>query len=184
MSKNPVLIGVTGASGSIYARRLAEELVAMGIRVELIATEAGQQVLRYENESELLEIVDEVHDIKNFFSAPASGTSRYLAMVILPCSMGTLGKLAHGIGDNLLTRAGDVFLKERRKLVIVGREMPYNEFHLENMTRLSKAGAVMMSASPFFYYQPKTIDELVDTVVGKVLDQLDIEHKLYKPWMQ
>lgn len=180
----PYLIGVTGASGSIYARRLAEELKKKGHVVELVATEAGEQVIKYEKEQALFDLVDVVHNHKNFFSAPASGTSKYSAMILLPCSMGSLGKVAHGVGDNLLTRAADVFIKEKRKLIIAGREMPYNEFHLENMTRLAKAGAIVMSASPFFYYHPTSMEDLVNSVVGKVLDQLEIEHDLYKPWMQ
>ena len=180
----PVLIGVTGASGTIYARRLAEVLKSLDYRVELILTEAGEQVMKYEKELDLLKYADVVHNNQNYFAPPASGTSKYLAMVILPCSMGTMGKVAHGTSDSLLTRAADVFLKERRPLLILPREMPFNAIHLENMLKLHHAGATLIAASPFFYYHPETIMDLVDTVVGKILDQMHISHSLFKPWAQ
>ena len=182
--KDSVLIGVTGASGTVYARRLAEILKEKGYRVEGILTGAADQVMRYERELKLLDYFGVVHGIENYFAPPASGTSKYKAMVVLPCSMGTLGKIACGIGDNLLVRAADVFLKEGRQLIVAPREMPFNKLHLENMLRLHEAGAILVGTSPFFYYHPETIDDLVDTVVGKILDQMKVDHTLFKPWMQ
>ena len=182
--KLPIVLGVTGASGTIYARRLAEELIAQDIPVELICSEAGEQVARYEKEVSLFKIVSKRHDINNYFSPSASGTAKYHAMVVLPCSMGTLGAIASGTGLNLLVRSADVFLKESRPLIVCPREMPLSRIHLQNMVTLHDAGAKIVPPSPFFYYHPETIDDLVNTIVGKVLDQLNIPHTLFKPWAQ
>jgi 4-hydroxy-3-polyprenylbenzoate decarboxylase len=185
MSKDiPYLIGITGASGSVYARRLVEELKSRGHKVEGVLSEAGQQVVKYEKESQIIDMFDVVYSNENFFSPPASGTSKYKAYIILPCSMGSLGKVANGVGDNLLTRAADVFIKEKKPLIIAPREMPYSAIHLENMLKLSKLNVTIASTNPFFYYHPQNIDELINTVVGKILDQLGIEHDLFKPWKQ
>ena len=177
-----ILLGVTGASGTIYARRIAEVLKSAGHRVETVISEAGDQVMKYEGESELLNLSDKNFNIKNYFGAPASGTAKYDAMVVVPCSMGTMAKIAQGTSDNLLCRAADVFLKERRQTIIVPREMPHNLAHIKNMEQLLLSGAEILPASPFFYNHPKTLLDLVDTVVGKVLDRLGVEHELYKPW--
>ncbi len=182
--KLPIVLGVTGASGTIYARRLAEELISQDIPVELICSEAGEQVARYEKEVSLFKLVSKRHDINNYFSPSASGTAKYHAMVILPCSMGTLGAIASGTGLNLLVRSADVFLKESRPLIVCPREMPLSRIHLQNMLTLHDAGAKIVPPSPFFYYHPETMDDLVNTVVGKVLDQLNIPHTLFKPWAQ
>ena len=182
--KLPIVLGVTGASGTIYARRLVEELISQDIPVELICSEAGEQVARYEKEVSLFKLVSKRHDINNYFSPSASGTAKYHAMVILPCSMGTLGAIASGTGLNLLVRSADVFLKESRPLIVCPREMPLSRIHLQNMLTLHDAGAKIVPPSPFFYYHPETMDDLVNTVVGKVLDQLNIPHTLFKPWAQ
>lgn len=182
--KHPIVLGVTGASGTIYATRFAEECIKQGYEVELICSDAGEQVARYEKESKLFEIVTRRHGVENYFAPPASGTSKYTAMVILPCSMGTLGAVASGVGTNLLVRSADVFLKESKRLIVCPREMPLSQIHLKNMLTIQEAGARIVPPNPFFYYHPETIDDLVNTVVGKILDQLDIPHQLFKPWAQ
>lgn len=181
---NPILIGVTGASGSLYAKLLAEAIQKLQIPVELVLTEAGEQVLRYEHCADLLKSVDVIHKIDNYFAPPASGTAKYKAMVVVPCSMGSLAKMAHGTCDNLLIRSADVFLKERRPLIIVPREMPMHAMHLENMAILARLGATLIPASPFFYHHPQTVEELAGTVVGKIMDHLGLEHSFYKAWGQ
>lgn len=183
-TKHPIVLGVTGASGSVYATRLTEELQKAGYTVELICSEAGEQVAKYEKESKLFELVDKRHGIENYFAPPASGTAKYTAMVVLPCSMGTLGAISAGAGLNLLIRSADVFLKEHKPLIVCPREMPLSRIHLQNMLTIQEAGAKIIPPNPFFYYHPKTIDDLVDTVVGKILDQLGISHGLFKPWAQ
>jgi 4-hydroxy-3-polyprenylbenzoate decarboxylase len=123
-----------------------------------------------------------LEDNSNLFSSAASGSSRFDAMAVVPCSMSTLAKLAHGITDTLLTRAADVMMKERRKLVLVPREMPLSTMHLKNMTELSQLGAVILPAMPGFYGRPETMDDLIDFVAGKTLDCLGIENQCYKRW--
>lgn len=186
-----IVIGITGASGSIYAKRLIEVLVQQGIWVHVIATEKGRQVFRYELSLDLATWVTELNitypnvkleNHQNLFAGVASGSHGFDAVVILPCSMGTLAEISHGLSRNLLTRAADVALKEGRKLIIVPRETPFNTIHLENMTRLSKVGAAIIPAMPGFYHHPKTMDDLINFVVGKVLSYLNINHHLFKSW--
>jgi 4-hydroxy-3-polyprenylbenzoate decarboxylase len=121
-------------------------------------------------------------DRKDYFSPPASGSFRHDGMVIVPCSMGTAGRIAHGISDDLVTRAADVCLKERRRLILVVREMPWSLVHLRNLTQVAEAGATILPASPAFYYRPQTVEELVDTVVARILQQLGIEQKVVPQW--
>jgi 4-hydroxy-3-polyprenylbenzoate decarboxylase len=182
LSQGPILIGVTGATGAIYARRLAQVLLEKQIATELIISEAGRQVIIYENETEILKLGLREHKISNLFAPPASGSANFRAMVIVPCSMGTLAKVAHGTADNLLIRAADVFLKENRRLILVPRETPYNGIHLQNMLKLSHEGALIIPASPGFYHHPTSILSLVDSVVAKILDHLEVEHNLIPPW--
>lgn len=186
-----IVIGITGASGSIYAKRLIEVLVQQGIWVHVIATEKGRQVFRYELSLDLATWITELNitypnvkleNHQNLFAGVASGSHGFDAVVILPCSMGTLAEISHGLSRNLLTRAADVALKEGRKLIIVPRETPFNTIHLENMTRLSKVGATIIPAMPGFYHHPKTMDDLVNFVVGKILSYLNIDHHLFKSW--
>lgn len=179
-----IIVGITGASGSIYAYTLIEALAAIGWDVEVILTWMGEKVLAYECgvETKAFSPGIHVHAIDDLFSTLASGSFRTEGMVIIPCSMNTLGLLATGTGDNLLARAAQVTLKERRPLVVVPREMPYNIIHLENMLRLARAGGIILPASPGFYHFPQSMDDLIRHVVGRVLDQLGIEHALYKRW--
>jgi 4-hydroxy-3-polyprenylbenzoate decarboxylase len=186
-----IILGLTGASGSIYFVRLAQQLVRQEMELHLIASQLGEKVLQYETGITLKEQVDRwnennagiiLEDNNNLFSSAASGSSRFDAMVIVPCSMSTLGKLAHGITDTLLTRAADVMLKERRRLVLVPRETPLSTVHLKNMTELSQLGVTILPAMPGFYGRPETVDDLVDFVVGKTLDSLNIENEFYQRW--
>lgn len=182
------VLGVTGASGSVYARRTAMYLKQFGHSVTLIATAPGKEVVEYEGEAALFGLCDEICNVDDFFAPCASGSSDYAGMAVVPCSMGTLGRIAAGTSDNLLVRTADVCLKERRPLVIVPREMPYNLIHIENMATVTRAGAIVIPASPQFYSRPKTIDDLVDTVVAKVLKHLgmpaELLKEIVKPWEQ
>ncbi|MDR2581468.1 MAG: UbiX family flavin prenyltransferase [Fibromonadaceae bacterium] len=162
-----LILGITGASGSIYAKRFLLKAKER-FDVELIVSKNGEAVLKHEGCEDILQNA-KVHAIDDFFAPPATGSSSYAGMAILPCSMGTLGRIAAGTSDNLLIRAADVCLKESRPLILVPREMPLSEIHLENMLKLKRAGAAIIPASPHFYKHPKTIEELVDTVVERVL---------------
>lgn len=180
------ILGVTGASGAIYATRTAMHLKRLGHHVTLLVTAPGRDVVAFEEQNSLYDFADVTPDVDDFFAECSSGSADYAGMAVVPCSMGTLGRMAAGTSDNLLVRSADVCLKERRKLVIVPREMPYNLIHLENMERLTRAGAVVIPAAPQFYSKPKTIEALVDTVVVKVLKHLGIPAEQLKdvtsPW--
>jgi len=167
MKDSPIILGITGASGAIYAKRFLQLAKKKNFAVELIITKMGEAVLKHEACESILQH-KKIYRIDDFFAPPATGSSKYSGMVILPCSMGTLGKVAAGTSNNLLIRAADVCLKENRPLVIVPREMPFNEIHLENMLKLKRAGAIIMPACPHFYKHPKSIEEIVDTVVERV----------------
>ena len=169
------VLGVTGASGGIYATRTAMHLRRCGHDVTLIVTHPGKQVLEYEGQNALYDYCKDVCNVDDFFAECASGSADYAGMAVVPCSMGTLGRIAAGTSDNLLVRAADVCLKERRPLVIVPREMPYNLIHIENMKLVTLAGAVVIPASPQFYSKPVSIEELVDTVVAKILKHLGVD---------
>lgn len=186
-----MVIGITGASGSIYAVRLIEELLQRGIHLHIICTDNGRKVMKYETSLDIAEWVQELakkyahiklDDINDLFSTVASGSSRFDAAVILPCSMATLAEISSGLAKNLLGRAADVALKENRQLIIVPRETPLNAIHLENMLKLSRLGVAILPAMPGFYHQPQTMDDLVNFVVGKVLDYLAIDNQLFRKW--
>lgn len=185
MAKRRIIIGVTGASGSIYARLLAVHLLRSEEVAELavVFSKNGAAVAEYERESVPSPQDDSrirYFDNDDLFSAPASGSAGYDSMVVIPCSMGTIGRIASGVSDNLITRAADVMLKERRPLILVAREAPYSTIHLRNMTALSECGAVVMPASPAFYSHPEDIEQLCMTVVERVLSLLDIESERYE----
>ena len=180
-----LIVGITGASGSVYAVRLIDVLREQGIEVHAVITASGQRVLAYEcgvTMKELSRRVDVLYPNDDVGAAIASGSFRMDAMVILPCSMKTAGAIAHGVTDDLLTRAADVTLKEGRRLLLVPRETPMHEIHLENLLRLARAGAIIMPAAPGFYHRPETLDDLVDMMVGKILDRLGIEAELFTRW--
>ncbi|MHC1748995.1 MAG: UbiX family flavin prenyltransferase [Cellulosilyticaceae bacterium] len=186
-----IIVGITGASGSIYGKTMVEELLKLGIEVRVIFTDTGEQVFEYElgysvktwmNHLEKQHKSIKKEDNHNLFSGIASGSFRTDGMVVLPCSMGTLGEIASGTSKNLLTRSADVCLKERKKLVIVPREMPFNRIHLQNMLKLDEANAIIMSASPAFYHRPNSMEDLIYFVVGKIMDTLEIQHNLFNRW--
>jgi 4-hydroxy-3-polyprenylbenzoate decarboxylase len=193
-----IVVGITGASGSVYGLRLIGELLRAEKQVTVLFTNAGRQVTEFETGLTLVEEpqlcleqlkeyfkVDsglEYYALNNFFAPVASGSSAPDAVVICPCSMGTLGRVAAGLSDNLLERVADVALKEQKKLLLVPRETPFNQIHLENLLRLAKAGAQILPAIPGFYHLPQTVSDLVNFVVGKVLDNLGVEHHLFKCW--
>lgn len=180
-----IVVGITGASGAIYGWRLIHALKAAGCEVHAVVTEHGWQVLQHEcgvDAASLAAAVDYLYDINNMGAAIASGSFRTDAMVIVPCSMRTLGGVANGIASNLLIRAADVALKENRMLVMVPRETPVNVIHLTNMLKLAQIGVKIMPASPGFYHRPQHLDALIDMLVGKICDMLDVKHNLYRRW--
>lgn len=176
------VIGVTGASGSIYASRLLGHLKSLGQEVHLVVSESGRKVCAYEGFPDLEKQADRVYDNRDFFAPIASGSWIHQGMAVIPCSMGTLGKMAHGIGDTLLTRAADVCLKERWKLAVVPRETPMSALHLANQKSLAELGAQIIPANPSFYHRPESIEDLVDTVLSRLLDYLGVEHQVGRRW--
>jgi 4-hydroxy-3-polyprenylbenzoate decarboxylase len=179
-----VVLGVTGASGVVYGVRLAEELRKSGVELTIIISDAAKKVLA----SEMVEGLEALsrqgralgeHEIEADVS---SGSARIDATVICPCSMKTLSAIAHGYADNLISRSADVALKEQRRLVLVVRETPLNVIHLENMLKLARLGITILPASPGFYHNPKSTDDLVNHIVGKIMDALGIESNLFKRW--
>lgn len=190
-----LVVGVTGASGAIYAQRFLREAARRYDEVLLILSEQAIQVAatelgvapRRENFSTLDWLGEEFANIrlldsKNYFTPPASGSYRHDGMVIVPCSMGTAGRIAHGISDDLLTRSADVCLKEGRKLILIPREMPWNLIMLRNMTQLAEAGATICPACPAWYHKPGSLEELADTVVARILQLLGQEQGLTREW--
>jgi 4-hydroxy-3-polyprenylbenzoate decarboxylase len=186
-----IVVGITGASGSIYSKRLIEELLKKQVYVHVICTENGKKVMKYETSLDIEKWVCQLkaeyeniklEDINDLFSGVASGSYKFDAMIILPCSMGTLAEISNGLSRNLLCRASDVALKEKRRLIICPRETPLNAIHLENMLKLSKLGVTILPPMPGFYHKPKTLEDVVDFVVGKVLDSLSIENTLFEKW--
>lgn len=180
-----VIIGITGASGSIYGVKLIEILRQAGCEVHAVVTDSGWQVLQYEtsiNRNQLIEKVDVLHDVHNIAANIASGSFKTDAMIVVPCSMRTVGSIANGITDNLLIRAADVMLKENRPLILVPRETPLNAIHLGNMLKLAQLGVRIIPASPGFYHRPKNIDDLINMMVGKICDSIGIETNLFQRW--
>jgi len=169
-----LVLAATGASGSIYLQRLLHHLGEGGHEIHLVLSPYAKQVIR--EEIEKLELPPGVieHGEKSMNAPFASGSALFDGMVIIPSSMGTVGRIAAGTSENLILRAADVFLKERRKLIIVPRETPWNLIHARNIVTLTEAGAIILPASPSFYSHPQTLDDLADTVVWRVLDQLGI----------
>jgi 4-hydroxy-3-polyprenylbenzoate decarboxylase len=190
-------VGVTGASGAVYALRTLRALGRMGIRVDLVVSSYGQMLLRdetgLESSADVLRYLDEEtgrstgewlvrHGPNNMAASIASGTHPSTGMIVVPCSAKTLAAVAHGSASNLIARAADVTLKERRPLVLVVREAPFNRVHLENMLRAHDAGAAILPASPGFYPRPKDFDELADFIAGRALSLLGLEQDLVSPW--
>lgn len=177
-----IILGITGASGAIYAQRILEKLsIIDSIEVSMVMTKDAKTVWEYElQNTDYLKAKAKNYEILDFFSPMASGSATFDGMIVCPCSMGSLGKIAHGIADNLLTRAADVMLKEKKKLILVVRETPYNLIHLENMTKLAQAGATILPATPSFYSKPKNITDVIDTVIDRVLQNFGVPIDSYK----
>ena len=196
---NAIGLGWTGASGICYGFRLLESLIMADKPVWLVYTKAAQLVIKHELEMTLPSTATQAQKVlvdffktdknqlkvfsnQDWFSPLASGSSSPEKMIICPCTMGTVGRIASGLGDDLLTRASDVILKESKTLLIVPREAPFSLIHLENLKRLAAAGAKIMPACPGFYDNPQTIEDLVDFVVARILDLIGVQHSLKKPW--
>ncbi|MDY6854564.1 MAG: flavin prenyltransferase UbiX [Thermodesulfobacteriota bacterium] len=194
-------VALTGASGAVYAKRLLEFLIENRDSINMVISDTAKLIVHSELEfdipkdkSEAIEKIGKLLGSKDIcktlryyeareIDAPlASGSNRSQGMVIIPCSMGTLSRIAHGVSTNLIERAADVILKEKRPLILVPRETPLNVIHIENMLSLARLGAYIVPAMPAFYTQPKTIDDMVNFMVGRVLDLLGIEHRLYPRW--
>lgn len=175
MAKKRILVAMTGASGAIYGVRLIRALKKAGVDVHLIVSRWAKETLKHEMhlESAALEAeVDKVYDEEDLAAAPASGSFRLDGMVVIPCSMKTLAGIAHGYADNLIARAADCSLKERRKLILVPRETPLNLIHIRNMAAVTEAGAMVIPAAPAFWHRPKTVEDVVDSVVERILSHL------------
>jgi 4-hydroxy-3-polyprenylbenzoate decarboxylase len=180
-----LVIGISGASGAVCGIRALQVLKKLQVETHLVMTDAAQETIRLEtnfSKADVEKLASQVHKVGDLTSKLASGSFRTEGMLIIPCSMKTLAGVATGYSDNLLLRAADVTLKERRPLVLVVRETPLSLIHLENMVRVTKAGAVVLPAMPAFYHRPKSVDELVDQVVGKALDLLGVDHVLTRSW--
>lgn len=195
--KRRYIVGICGASGVIYGVTLVSQLLRSPVDLHVILSADGKKVMRHElnYDGNLLECLKAAsghtphldarlheHDVTDLFAAPASGSFRHDGMVVVPCTVKTLATAAAGIADSLLTRAADICLKERRPLIFVPRETPFSAIHLENMLRLTKAGATILPAAPAYYYGPQSIQDLVDFIVARIMDNLGIEHRLTMEW--
>ena len=196
MSTGKLVVGVTGASGAIYAQRFLREAAKYWNEIYLILSDQAIQVASTElgvapdrDKFSTLEWLGEelpqirLLDSRDYFTPPASGSFRHDGIVIVPCSMGTAGRIANGISDDLLTRSADVCLKERRRLIIVPREMPMHTVMLRNLATMSEMGATVIPACPAWYYRPKSVEDLADTVVARILQALGVEQQIVKEWM-
>jgi len=193
-SRHPVVLAITGASGAPYAVRLLQQLVEHRVPTWLIVSSHGFRLLATESDIHDLAALRthvgpdgfdacvKVFDDNDRGASPASGSARSSGMVVCPCSMGTVSAIAHGTSRSLVERSADVALKERRKLILVPRETPLSLVHLENLTQVTRAGAIVIPAAPGFYNRPASISDLVDFIVSRILDHLDVEHSLGKRW--
>jgi len=178
-----LLIAITGASGALYAQRLLDQLDTSAHEIHVMLSQYAQAVVREELPGGLrIPPGAKTHGTKSMNVPFASGSNPVDAMVVIPCTMGTLGRIAHGLSEDALLRAADVTLKERRKLILVPRETPYHLIHLRNMELLITAGALILPANPSFYSRPQTVEAVVDTVVARVLDHLGVAHALGTRW--
>ena len=180
-----LIVGITGATGAIYGVRLLDALKAAGVETHLVLSKWGQQTVEHEMGLMLPDLqarASVVHGTGNMAATISSGSFRTEGMIIAPCSMRSVAAIAHGAGENLVHRAADVILKERRKLVLVPRETPLSEIHLENLLKLARMGVCILPPMPAFYNKPATIDDIVDHVVARVLDQFDIDASFARRW--
>jgi 4-hydroxy-3-polyprenylbenzoate decarboxylase len=185
MDRRRLIVGITGATGTIYGVRVLQLLRAAGVETHLIVTQAGEMTRAHETsltKAELRALADVAYDVNDVGAALASGSFKTLGMVIAPCSMGTLAQVAMSTAGNLLTRAADVCLKERRRLVLMVRETPLHLTHLRHMVAATEMGAVICPPVPAFYTRPATLEEMVDNTVGRVLDLFDVDTGVVKRW--
>jgi 4-hydroxy-3-polyprenylbenzoate decarboxylase len=181
-----VFVGITGASGAIYGVRLVRALKSEGHEVHLVVSRWGAETMKYElgiDIDSFAKEADRIYNDDELAAGPASGSFHLDAVVIAPCSMKTLASIAHGFADNLISRTADCALKERRKLILVPRETPLNLVHVRNMVTVTEAGAILIPASPAFWHRPKTIEELVDSVVDRILSHLSLNRKSAATWV-
>jgi 4-hydroxy-3-polyprenylbenzoate decarboxylase len=181
-----LVFGISGASGAPYAKRLLSVLRGLppsaAICVELVLSRTAEQVWELECGGSPRDLELPVYEGRDYGAPFASGSAAYDAMLVLPASMSCIARIAHGVSDDLLTRAADVMLKERKRLVLVPREAPYSAIHLENMLSVTRAGAIVLPASPSFYGRPQTLEQAMDSVLARILDQLGVVHTLSKRW--
>lgn len=180
-----LIVAITGASGVVYGKRLLEILRERKVETYLIVSKAAESVIEHELETtkrELEKLANHVHDVDDLSAPIVSGSFKTDGMIVIPCSMKTLAGISHGYSENLILRAADVTLKEKRKLVLVPRETPLSVVHLRNMLDLADQGVFILPAMPAYYHKPDKIEDLIDFIVGKVLDLLGIEHELFKRW--
>lgn len=197
--KLPFVVAITGASGSVYGLRLLQYLLETGQPIELLVSRGAKTVMREELDlsfgddlkSELLKYLSlpedaplNLHKIENYGASVASGSFRTMGMAVVPCSLGTLGSIASGLTESLIHRAAAVTLKEKRPLLVLVREMPFGHIQLKHMLTLSEAGATVACAAPGFYHKPQTVNDMIDFVVGRVLDQFGFDNSLFKRWKE
>lgn len=182
-----LVLAITGASGVIYGKRLLEVLRNKNVDTHLVISQAAEKIIAHElgtTKKTLEKLANHVYEVNDWSSPIVSGSFKTDGMVIAPCSMKTLAGIANGFAENVILRAADVMLKEKRKLILVPRETPLNIIHLRNMLDLAKQGAIILPAMPAYYHKPKNIEALADFVVGRILDVLGIEHNLYRRWQE
>jgi len=183
-----LVVGITGSSAPQYGIHLLKSLHELGsVETHLVLSEQGRENIKHEaglDPSTILDLADVVHDSRDFAAAISSGSFLTMGMAIAPCSMSTLASVANGMTNNLLVRAADVTLKERRRLVLVTRETPLSLVHLRNMVAVTEAGAIVLPPTPAFYHDPRSIDDLVAQTTGKILDQFGVPHHLFKRWRE
>lgn len=180
-----LIVGITGATGAIFGVRMLQALRAADVETHLVLSKWGMQTIEHETgltNAQLYDMASVVHGSGNMAATVSSGSFHTDGMVIVPCTMRTLAAVAHGYGEGLVHRAADVVLKERRKLVIVARETPLSEIHLENMLKLARMGVTILPPMPAFYNKPESVDDIVDHIVARVLDQFDIPAEFAKRW--
>jgi flavin prenyltransferase len=185
--KNRLVVGISGASGVVYGVRLLHALRALGVETHLVMSRTAEVTLAHETDLKVADVhglASKVHRIDDLAAAVSSGSFQTMGMIIAPCSMRTLGEIAHGLSSNLMTRAADVVLKERRRLVLLVRETPLHAIHLRNMTTLAELGAIIAPPVPAFYNRPETLDDVIDHTVGRALDLFGLDTGAVRRWRE
>ncbi len=184
MNKKKIIVAITGASGSIYAKVLLDKLVALQDQIDavgIVMSDNAKDVWKFElDDTSYDNLPFKIYNKNDFFAPFASGSAKYESMVICPCSMGTMARIATGISNDLTTRAADVILKERRKLILVTRDTPLSLIHIENMRTVTLAGGIILPAAPSFYSKPQSFEDLASTVVDRIIDQIELSQDTYR----